>query len=209
MIKNIIFDLGGVLLDIDFKKTRDAFTASGIVDFDAYFQQSFSNPLFVHLETGLVEPIDFFGQFRKDAGVQIADEIIIENWNALLGDFRKTSLIYIAALKRDYRVFLFSNTNIIHYEAFMKLFDQQIGKGHFHEFFEKAYYSHEMKLRKPEVESFQFILEENNLRGSETLFVDDTLKNIDGAKAAGLQTLWLQNGMKIEEVLPDRLKEVF
>ena len=81
MIKNIIFDLGGVLLDIDFKKTRDAFTASGIVDFDAYFQQSFSNPLFVHLETGLVEPIDFFGQFRKDAGVQITDEIVIENWN--------------------------------------------------------------------------------------------------------------------------------
>jgi putative hydrolase of the HAD superfamily len=205
-IRNIIFDLGGVLLDIDFKKTRDAFIASGVNDFDAYFQQSFSNPLFADLEKGLINPIDFFEAFRNEAAVPITDEIIINNWNALLGDFRKNSLTYIASLKKDYRVFLFSNTNIIHFEAFMILFEQQIGVGHFHDYFEKAYYSHEMNLRKPDVESFEFIIRENNLDAEETLFVDDTLKNIEGAKAAGLQTLWLQNGMLIEEAVEEVLK---
>jgi putative hydrolase of the HAD superfamily len=205
-IKNIIFDLGGVLLDIDFKKTRDAFIASGVKDFDAYFQQSFSNPLFADFEKGLIKPIDFFEAFRNETAIHITDEIIINNWNALLGDFRKDSMHYIAALKKNYRVFLFSNTNIIHFEAFMILFEQQIGAGHFHDYFEKAYYSHEMNLRKPDVESFEFIIRENNLLENDTLFVDDTLKNIEGAKAAGLHTLWLQKGMLVEDEVEKLLK---
>jgi putative hydrolase of the HAD superfamily len=205
-IKNIIFDLGGVLLDIDFKKTRDAFIASGIRDFDAFFHQSFSNPLFVNLEKGMIDPVDFFDTFRKDAGIEMPDEQIINNWNALLGDFRKDSLDFLKILKERYRVFLFSNTNIIHYEAFMFLFEKQIGSGHFHDYFEKAYYSHEMKLRKPDVESFEYIIRENNLVAEVTLFVDDTLKNIEGARAAGLQTLWLQGGMLVEDAVEKVLK---
>lgn len=207
-IKNIIFDLGGVLIDIDFRKTKDAFIASGIENFDAYFQQSFSNPLFANLEKGLIEPVDFYQAFREESGIHLPNETIIRNWNALLGDFRKSSIEFVGKLKKDYRVFLFSNTNIIHYEAFMGLFSQQFGNDHFHEYFEKAYYSHEMNLRKPDVESFQFIIHENGLNAAETIFVDDTLLNIEGAKLAGLQTLWLQNGALIENVLPGVLTKV-
>ena len=189
-------------MDIDFKKTRDAFIASGIKDFDTFFQQSYSNPLFAGLETGIIDPKDFYEAFRNEAGVPLSDEIIRENWNALLGDFRKKSVEYLGSLKNKYRVFLFSNTNLIHYEAFMILFDQQFGGGNFHDYFEKAYYSHELKRRKPEVDSFRFILKENSLQAGETLFVDDTLKNIEGALAAGMQTLWLQGEMRIEDQLP-------
>jgi putative hydrolase of the HAD superfamily len=201
-IKNIIFDLGGVLLDIDFNKTREAFKTSGIQNFDQFFQQSFSNPLFEDLEKGLVNPIDFYEKFRAESGVHLPDEIIITNWNALLGNFRKASMDYLGELKKQYRVFLFSNTNIIHYEAFLEIFRQQFGSSHFHDYFEKAYYSHEINLRKPEVNSFEFVIKQNNLVAGETLFIDDTLKNIEGAQAAGLQTLWLQNQMLIEEALP-------
>lgn len=201
-IKNIIFDLGGVLLDIDFNKTRQAFKNSGIADFDRYFQQSFSNPLFEDLEKGLIEPIDFYGAFRQQSGVRLDDEVIVSNWNALLGDFRRSSIRYVAELKKHYRVFLFSNTNIIHYEAFMALFSKQFGSDHFHDYFEKAYYSHEMNLRKPDKEAFQFIINENGLLAGETLFVDDTLKNVLGAQDAGLQTFWLEEGMLIEKAMP-------
>jgi glucose-1-phosphatase len=107
----------------------------------------------------------------------------------------------LTALKNKYRLFLFSNTNLVHYESFMASFQQQFGAGHFHDFFEKAYYSHEMNYRKPDPQSFLFITKDSNLIPGETLFIDDTLKNIDGAKEAGLQTLWLRSGMFIEEEL--------
>jgi putative hydrolase of the HAD superfamily len=204
-VKNIIFDLGGVLIDIDFTKTKNAFIASGIHNFETYFQQSFSNPLFADLEKGLIAPVDFYEAFRKESGVHLPDQLIIDNWNALLGDFRKSGIQYVGELKKQYRVFLFSNTNIIHYEAFMQLFNDQFGSERFHDYFEKAYYSHEIRLRKPDVDSFEFILRENNLLAAESLFVDDTIKNIEGAKAAGLQTLWLENGMLIEQVMPGLL----
>ena len=192
-------------MDIDFRKTRDAFIASGIEDFDSFFQQSYSNPLFAGLETGVIEPSEFYDAFRKEAGIPLTDEVIRNNWNALMGDFRKPSVEYLAGLKNDYRVFLFSNTNLIHYEAFIILFQQQFGAGNFHDYFEKAYYSHQVKQRKPDVQSFRYILNENSLQAGETLFVDDTLKNIEGALAAGIQTLWLQAGMKIETELPQLL----
>ena len=201
-IKNIIFDLGGVLLDIDFTKTRNAFVQSGVVNFDDYFHQSHSNPLFTDLETGLITPEKFYENFRAETGLNISDESIKNNWNALLGSFRPASLELLASLKENYKLFLFSNTNLIHFEAFILAFEKQIGTQSFHDYFERAYYSHEMNYRKPDVKSFQFIINENNLQPAETLFVDDTLINIKGAEAAGLQTLWLSNNQLIEKVLP-------
>lgn len=205
MIKNIIFDLGGVLLDIDFNKTREAFIRSGVGNFDDYFQQSHSNPLFADLEKGLITPAEFYDLFRSGTGLAITDAEIIANWNALLGSYRPSSLSMLITLKEKYRLFLFSNTNLIHYEAFVSIFEAQFAEQKFHAYFEKAYYSHEMNYRKPDPASFLFITTENNLLPEETLFIDDTFKNIEGAKAAGLQTLWLENGMLIEEALPSAL----
>jgi len=202
MIKNIIFDLGGVLLDIDFSKTRNAFIESGVLNFDDYFHQSHSDPLFTDLEKGLITPAKFYEVFRVETGLSLSDETIQSNWNALLGTFRNNSLAMLKSLKKNYKLFLFSNTNLIHFVSFIDAFEKQFTGEVFHEYFEKAYYSHEMNYRKPDIESFQFIIKENNLVPAETLFVDDTLINIKGAEAAGLQTLWLNNGQLIEEALP-------
>ena len=206
MIKNIIFDLGGVLLDIDFTKTRDAFILSGIINFDDYFHQSHANPLFARLEKGSITPEEFYANLRLETGLNLSDEIIKENWNALIGPFRKPSLKMLTSLKEQYRLFLFSNNNLIHFEAVISAYQAQVGVGDFHDYFEKAYYSHEMNYRKPDIDSFLFITRENDLVPAETLFVDDTLINIQGAEAAGLQTLWLNNKMLIEDVLPGVLK---
>lgn len=207
MIKNIIFDLGGVFIDLDFTKTRDAFIQSGVINFDHYFDQSHSNPLFARLEVGSITPEEFYETFRTETGLNLSDANIKENWNALLGSFRKASLQLLASLKEKYRLFLFSNNNLIHFEAVIAAYQAEIGGGDFNDYFEKAYYSHEMNYRKPDIDSFLFILNENNLVPGETLFVDDTLINIRGAEAAGLQTLWLNNKNLIEEVLPAVLKD--
>ncbi len=200
-IRNIIFDLGGVFIDINFHKTKEAFTSAGVADFDTYFHQSHSNPLFAQLERGLISPEEFYAAFRNETGLALTDNAIRDAWNAMLGDFRPASLSVLPEVKKSYNSFLLSNTNQIHYEGFIDIYHEQIAGDNFNAQFHKAYYSHEIKLRKPDAEAYAFILQENMIDAAETLFVDDTLKNIEGAKAVGLQTLWLQPGMQLEETM--------
>ncbi len=205
-IKNIILDLGGVLLNIDFSKTRDALVQYGVTDFDEYYQQAYSSPLFADLERGLLSPDEFYDGFRHATGTTAINAQLEEAWNALLIGFRKKSIAILPSLKQRHNLYLLSNTNAIHYNTFTGMFETQIGGGHFNDLFHKAYYSHLIQQVKPSPSSYLFVTKENNLQPEETLFVDDTFKNIDGAQAVGMQTLWLQKGMLLEEALPALLK---
>ncbi len=205
-IKSIILDLGGVLLDIDFSKTRDALVQYGVANFDEYYQQAYSSPLFADLEKGSITPGQFYDGFRSATGTIAANAQLEEAWNALLIGFRTNSIALLSSLKQQYNLYLLSNTNAIHYNTFTGMFEKQIGGVHFNDLFHKAYYSHLIKQSKPAPSSYLFITKENNVDPGETLFVDDTLRNIEGAQAVGMQTLWLQNGMLLEEALPALLK---
>lgn len=198
-IKNILFDLGGVFLDINYQLTEQAFIDLGIADFGQRFNQQFSNTLFEDLETGKIDPETFYEAFRKETGTDLSNKAIENAWNALLLDFPPERLEWLEMVGKKYPVYLFSNTNIIHYQCFMKMFENKFEGKSFNDYFLKAYYSHEIGLRKPYPYSYTKIMELEQLNPSETLFIDDTLKNIEGAKSAGLQTLWLQPGMKLEE----------
>jgi putative hydrolase of the HAD superfamily len=190
-IKNIIFDLGGVLLTIDYQKTEDAFINLGMKDFSDWYKQDYCSALFEQLEVGKISDIDFYDGLRNLSGLNLSDTQIATAWNAMLGNFSMEKLQWLEGIGKRYRIFLFSNTNIIHYEAFCKKYQAlQLGKN-FDDYFIKAYYSQQMGLRKPHTAAYKFILEEQGLLADETLMIDDTLKNIDGAKAAGLQTLHL------------------
>lgn len=204
-VQNIIFDFGGIFIDIDYQKTRLAFIGFGIAHFDAFYQQAFSNPLFSNLETGHISEVEFYEAFRADTGIALTNHQIKEAWNALLGDYRKASVAILPIVKEQYQTYLLSNTNIIHYDAFIEKSREQLGNQPFDDFFHKAYYSHQMGLRKPNADSYTFILDAHGLLAAETLFVDDTYKNIEGAQAVGLQTLWLENGLLIEDALPEFL----
>lgn len=201
-VKNIIFDLGGVFIDIDYHKTREAFEGLGVKHFDSYYHQSHSNALFTDLEKGLITDEEFYEQLRNDTGIALSDEQIKEAWNALLGGFRTDSVAAVPRLKEQYNVYLLSNTNAIHYHAFMKIYEQQFGGEDFNRHFHQAYYSHLIKQRKPDAASYLYITDVHQLDPAETIFVDDTLKNIEGAQAVGMPVLWLQPGMLIEEELP-------
>jgi putative hydrolase of the HAD superfamily len=199
-IKNIIFDLGGVLMNIDVSITESAFIDLGVDQFSAMFTQHHSNDLFVQLETGQISPEAFYEAFRKGTGVELSDEIIKKAWNALLLDFRIPSLEWLEKIKTKYRIFLFSNTNQIHHDAFTETFKQTTGKADFDAFFEKAYYSQNLGMRKPDPKPFLHILKEHDLVPSETLFIDDTFKNIETAKSLGLKTIHLQWPQTIAEL---------
>jgi putative hydrolase of the HAD superfamily len=199
--KSVIFDFGGVLLDLDMEKTRQGFIGLGIAHFDQLFTLYKASSLFEDLETGRVEPTAFMEGIRKEAGRDVTNEAVVSAWNDMLGGFRTESLDFVRKLKQQMPVFLYSNTNIIHYECFIERLKQTTPYQGMDELFLKAYYSHEMGMRKPHADGYLKILTENRLEPATTLFVDDNKDNIRGAADVGLQTHLLLPDERIENVL--------
>jgi epoxide hydrolase-like predicted phosphatase len=190
MTKSIIFDLGGVILNIDFKKTSAAFTTLGVQDFDQYFTQYHSNPLFKQLETGAIVNNSFYDNVRSAASIAADNTAIDTAWNAMLLDFPPARIERLKELSKKYRLFLFSNTNAIHHAAFLHQFYAQFGFN-FDTIFEKAFYSHLVGYRKPDIEAFEYVIRQADVKAEETVFIDDTLPNIESAAKMGLQTIYI------------------
>ncbi|MDR1227060.1 MAG: HAD family phosphatase [Prevotellaceae bacterium] len=190
-VKNIIFDLGGVLLDIDYQASVQAFVELGFTDFSSTFSQAKQTTLFDAFETGSISAAEFRAELRKLAPYEITDIQIDNAWNAMLGSYRLSSLSKVLELGKNYRVFLLSNTNEIHYPYIDSLPPQGSGHASLSEFFEKDYYSHLIHACKPNADAFQRVLQENNLLAGETLFIDDTSRHIEGAKKVGLNVFQL------------------
>ncbi len=204
-IKNLIFDLGGVLLNLDFGKTSRAFAELGIKDFDDYFSKYKANPLFKGLETGSGVNPGFHDSLRKIAAIDASNEAIDKAWNAMLLDFPADRIRKLQELSKNYRLFLFSNTNAIHHATFHQKFRELFGFD-FDSLFEKAYYSHLIGYRKPDDEAFQYVISDSNVIPAETLFIDDTFPNIESAKRAGLNTGYVTPEKDMLQILDEMLK---
>lgn len=193
IIRNIIFDLGGIFMEIDYMLTEEAFIRLGVTNFHELYTQHHANPLFENLETGKISPHQFYNEIRSVTGLPLTDTQVRDAWNAMLITFEPAKFDWLQAIKEKYRIYLFSNTNQIHYDCFQQIFRQVTGHNNFDDYFIKAYYSHEVGLRKPYPAAFEEVMKREGLVAAETLFIDDTPKNIEGAKAAGLQTILLQS----------------
>jgi len=203
-VKNIIFDLGGVLINLNYQLTRKAFEDLGVEDFDAFYTQHAANPLFENLEVGAIEPEAFYEALREATGLALSDTQLETAWNAMLLDFPVERLAWLDQIKNKYNIYLFSNTNAIHYKAFTTIYAQTaplIGlPPDFNHFFKEAHYSHTLGQRKPEVAAFEAVLAKSGLGPAQTLFIDDTISNIEGAQKAGLQTLFLSGGLTVMDL---------
>ena len=199
-IRNIIFDLGGVILNIDLKRTELAFAELGVGNFKEYYTLQTATPLFEDLELGRITPKIFYNEFRKLANLPLTDEQIRTAWNALLVDFPPERIDWLKNIKSKYNIFLLSNTNEIHHQVFTKMFEEEVGGGKFDDQFIKAYYSFRIGLRKPSKESYEAIMKKERLTAAETLFIDDSLQNIGGAASVGLQTCYLPSPHTITEL---------
>lgn len=199
-IKHIIFDLGGVILNIDYQRTYRAFGELGIKDFTGLYNQYQATRLFDDLETGRVTPEAFLEAMHQHVPDHVTDQQIIDAWNAMLLDFPLQRLQLLQQLRLHYDTYLLSNTNAIHLEQFNHILLESRGIPSLDTFFNKAYYSHLIGFRKPEKEAYLLILDNHGLKPEETVFIDDTLPNIEGAKAVGLQTIHLQAPKTIQEI---------
>jgi glucose-1-phosphatase len=190
-IRNIIFDLGGVLLNIDYEASISAFKKLGITQFEEFFTQSAQMHLFDHLDTGTISPDEFRKGIRQISGIHISDEDIDKAWNAMLLDFPHSRIPLLKQVQGNYRTFLLSNTNVIHYPAYTRHLHETHGYESLAELFEQHYLSHEIGMRKPNVEIFEYVVRQNNLEPQQTLFFDDTKMHVEGAKKAGLHAYWI------------------
>jgi len=198
-IRNIIFDLGNVLIPIDFTLTHLAFRKLS----DDFSDDSFSflrkQNLFYEFETGLISPVDFRNAINSALQKPLANDLIDEAWNALLLDLPEENLRILQKLGLKYRLFLLSNTNAIHVDKF----NHQVTKDfniNFESLFEKVYYSHVLHLRKPDCEIYKYVLNDSKLDCEETLFIDDVAQNIEGAQQVGLLTHHLKPNEKIADL---------
>ena len=204
-IKNIILDFGGVLLALDYLKTKQAFVYLGCKNFEQIYSQAQQTDLFNKFDKGDVTETVFFEELKKLSGL---DTISITNikqaWDAMLIDFPKENYLLLKELKNRYRIFLLSNTNETHITAFEKLIPQICPLQEFENMFEKIYYSCRIHLRKPDAACFQYVLDNSNLKAEETIFIDDSIQHIEGAEKVGIKAYWLQKGVSTTSLLKEK-----
>ena len=140
-IKNIIFDLGGVILNLNNQLTEDAFVARGVVNFKALFGHGHAASFFREYEVGNITDEEFIGNIKKLAGIELTDEDIINSWNAMLLDFPPERIDLLKTLAKQYRIFLFSNTNALHLAALEAIYDTTFKSGRLEDHFERSYYA--------------------------------------------------------------------
>ncbi len=201
MIKNLILDMGGVILDVDYKKIFEEFKKFGCKDMQSFFTQQTQIPLVDDFEKGLISPARFRDEVRKITNLNTEDKDLDYIWNSMILGVRKKDVELLKVLRNKYeKIFLFSNTNEIHIESVKKLFFDNLGYDVFDLMFDKVYFSNEIHLRKPDVESFDFVVADANINKNETLFIDDTSQNVSGAKQSGLNAYLLDNNQTLTEI---------
>lgn len=189
-IDAIIFDLGGVLIDIDYTKTRQAFENLGISNFNELYSQANQQDLFDRFETGQISGQHFINSILNYFSEPISPNKVVHAWNAMILDFQHEKLTLLEELAPKHSLFLLSNTNELHVPVVRQRLAKLTAKP-LEAYFSKVYFSHDLGLRKPNSEIFEFVCSENNLNPITTLFIDDSMQHIEGAKKCGLQTIHL------------------
>jgi HAD superfamily hydrolase (TIGR01509 family) len=199
-IKNIIFDLGKVLLNLDFNASIEAFQKLGLKTDVLDSKQTYSDPVFYELEVGKISPKEFCNGVRRMLNNSGLTDMQIEDaWFAMILNIPANRVKIVQKLAKNYNLYLFSNTNKIHMDRLYRAFKSEHGID-FPSLFVKDYYSHEIHERKPDLSSYKKVIELSGINPEESLFIDDLEKNIIGAQQSGLKTFWLKDGMELTEL---------
>jgi len=202
-IKNIIFDLGGVILNLDYSKTVNEFKKLGVLNFQELYSQKKQSIIFDDFEKGNIQSEKFISSINIAKNLKIKEFDFINAWNAMLLEIPIQRLEFIEGLKDDYKVFLLSNTNETHINKFEDDLIKEKMLDKFNNCFDKIYYSSRMGKRKPDENCFSQVLEENKLIPYQTLFIDDSIQHINGARQVGIQTFHLEKNKSIIDLVPD------
>lgn len=182
----ILLDLGGVLIDVDYHAAAREFEKLGFADFDSLYSKAKQDHLFDGFETGALSPAQFRDRIGQLHGSPLTEAQIDHCWNAMLGSIPHERIDLVKRLKERYQVLLLSNTNAIHVPAFESIVANENGITDFKGLFNGAYYSCELGMRKPDAEIFLHVLARHGADPKCTLFIDDSIQHVEGARKAGL-----------------------
>ena len=187
-IKNIIFDLGNVLLDIDYSLTEKRLSEVTGLDINRALMDH--GETFNKFETGKIPYVVFFNYLTKISKKKAFINDMIPAWNAMLLDIPDSTWKFLKTISRHYNCYILSNTNEVHIQWFEKYLEKNYSKNEWYEdLFKKCYYSHQIGHRKPDDACFKYVLEDQQMLPAETIFIDDTLENVNAAKALGINII--------------------
>ena len=192
-IKNLIFDLGGVIINLAPDKTVEAFAQLVGWPMQRVMECYQGRPEFHLYEKGRMTDAAFRDALRSMFASQATDAALDACWNAMLLDIPRERLDLLRQLRPNHRLFLLSNTNQIHLNCFNKIVEEGTGVAGLEPFFDGTYYSHVIKMRKPDREIYEFVLQQQSLQPHETLFLDDNHANLVGAQEVGIRTFHVQH----------------
>jgi putative hydrolase of the HAD superfamily len=199
-IDAILFDLGGVFINIDYQATIEAFEKLGFNNAEQLYSQSEQALLFEKYEIGEISTPHFINNLLTISNSKISPNQVVKAWNSMIGDFSIKSIAVLKNLQKKYKLFMLSNTNDLHTELVKRKW-QEVENTPFDSYFEKIHFSHQLGMRKPYPETFLKVCDINFINPKKTLFIDDSIQHIEGAEKAGLQTIHLKKIADLSSVL--------
>ncbi len=207
-IKTIIFDFGGVILDIDPQITIQEFQKLGFKDLAKAQSKEFIEDIIRKFERGIYTPEVFRNKLRAFLELDVTDQQLDDAWNALLYDIPAERVEILEQVKKNYQMLMLSNSNEIHYDLYVRDLQLRFGYREFDELFNKAYFSFDVHLSKPDPEVFEFVMYQHDLDPSNTLFIDDKVENIAAAEKLGFKTYLLTKPERIRDIFKDGVLKI-
>ncbi len=200
-IKNIIFDLGGVIINLDTHRTIEEFNKISQIPFEEVYSQANQIEIFNLFDKGKISEFEFFSELRKQIRYEGPEVDLLYAWNAMLLDVPENRLDLLVEMKQNYSTFLLSNTCETHITAFENDLYLDHGVKNFNDYFDEVYYSCRVGMRKPDKEIFEMVLSKNKLKPEETVFIDDSIQHVKGAGQCGINAYLLPKNMEVEELI--------
>ncbi|MCX6280405.1 MAG: HAD family phosphatase [Bacteroidetes bacterium] len=199
-IRNIIFDFGGVICNIDVRLSELKFRELGFKGFNPSYSIEEGEDVFRRLEGGKISIPGFFEILKKQLKPGVTDNEILDAWNAMILDIPPRRVRLLEEVKKSYRIFILSNSNEIHYNKYLGDFSHRYGYSSFTDLFEKTWFSFRIHLQKPSKEIFDYVIANGALSPSETLFIDDSVQHTASAATVGLKTYHLNPPEEITQI---------
>ena len=188
---NIIFDYGGIFIDIDYKKTISELKALSS-DYRDIFSQQNQIEIFSKFERGEVSSKQFVETLMIELKVDASYNEVVNAWNAMLYDIPSQRINLLQKLRENKKTFLLSNINELHEQFVLDYLDRN-DTDIFYNSFDEIYFSHHIGMRKPDADIFKFVIEQNGLDIAKSLFIDDSIQHVEGARAVGLNSLHINS----------------
>ncbi|MFH0757652.1 MAG: HAD family phosphatase [Bacteroidota bacterium] len=198
-IKNILLDLGGVILDIDVQATLKCFYELDFPPELLQYPHNMTTDLFFRYETGKIGTAEFRNEIRKSAGIDVSDKALDEAWLAMIVKIPPERAVLLKRLGERYDLYMLSNTSPLHAPVFEKMYLDVAGIA-MHKVFKKIYYSFEIGYHKPDREAWDYVVADAGIIPRETLFLDDNIHNIKASQELGFQAIHIHERTRLTDL---------